>query len=107
MVKEPEIEREDLLRLVNAIPHGRDKAVRRTTLVRNLGMSDRRVRLLIEEARRQGYIILNQQTGEGYYISDDLDEMQRQYRQDTARAMSILRRRKPLRDALKAAGRAV
>ena len=107
MVKEPEIEKGDLLRLVNAIPHGKDKAVRRTALVRNLGMSDRRVRLLIEEARRQGYIILNQQTGEGYYISDDLDEMERQYRQDTARAMSILRRRKPLRDALKAAGRAV
>lgn len=107
MVNTQSVEKDEINRLVRAIPHGREKAVRRSALVRQLGMSDRRVRLLIEEARREGHIILNQQTGEGYYISEDLDEMEKQYRQDTARAMAILSRRKPLRDALKAAGRDV
>jgi hypothetical protein len=39
--------------------------------------------------------------------ADDLDAIERQYRQDTSRALSILRRRKAMRALLKAAGRAV
>ena len=45
--------------------------------------------------------------GRGYYQSSDLDEISYQYRQDTSRAMSILKRRKPMRDLLKEAGRSV
>ena len=44
---------------------------------------------------------------EAIYQSDDLDEIERQYKQNTARAMSILARRKEIRRRLKAAGRKV
>ena len=67
-------------------------------------MSDRKTRAAIEHARADGIIIINSQNGAGYFQTTDLDEMLRQYRQDTARALSIFRRRKPLREALIAAG---
>lgn len=87
-----------------AIPHGRRNAITREALAAKLGMSDRQMRKAIEDARYAGLVILNDQNGRGYWISDDVLEMRRQYMQDTSRAMSILKRRKPLRDALKAAG---
>jgi biotin operon repressor len=87
-----------------AIPHGRRNAITREALAAKLGMSDRQMRKAIEDARYAGLVILNDQNGRGYWISDDVLEMRRQYAQDTSRAMSILKRRKPLRDALKAAG---
>lgn len=96
-----------LPRLLRAIPYGHENAVTRSKLVWLLDMSDRKVRELIEQARRQGEIIINRQDGNGYYRSDDIDEMERQYRQDTSRALSILARRKTLRRRLKEAGRSV
>ena len=45
--------------------------------------------------------------GDGYYQSDDLSDLWRQYMRETARAMSILKARKPMREVLKAAGRQV
>ena len=45
--------------------------------------------------------------GEGYYQTEELGDLYRQYKRDTARAMSILKSRKPMRDVLKAAGRPV
>lgn len=93
--------------LAEAIPCGRKNAISREVLAARLDMSDRQMRKAIEEARYAGLIILNDQSGGGYYISDDLLDMRRQYVQDTSRAMSILKRRKPLRDALKAAGQQV
>lgn len=93
----------DYLRLL--IPHGKANAITREELCRKLGgINDRAARELIEQARINGVFILNAQNGKGYYQSDDISELEKQYRQDTARALSILKRRKPLRDALKAAG---
>lgn len=89
------------------IPVGRENAVSRSYLASMLGVSDRKMRKMIEDERRAGAIILNAQDGKGYYMTDDLDEMERQYRQDTARAMAILTRRKALRKRLKDAGRKV
>lgn len=89
------------------IPVGRENAVSRSYLAAMLGVSDRKMRKMIEDERRAGEIILNAQDGKGYYMTDDLDEMERQYQQDTARAMAILTRRKALRARLKAAGRNV
>lgn len=48
----------------------------------------------------------------GYYAPGDGSryfeaDLYRQYKRDTARAMSILKARKPMRDVLKAAGRPV
>ena len=65
------------------------------------------MREAIEQARSEGLIIICECNGRGYYQSSDLDEISYQYRQDTSRAMSILKRRKPMRDLLKEAGRSV
>lgn len=89
------------------IPLGRANAVTSGYLQRVLGTSARGVQQMIERARLDGHIIINDQDGRGYYISDDPDDWERQYRQDTNRALSILKRRKHLRRLLKEAGRDV
>ena len=86
------------------IPFGRENAIPRRELAERLGTSDREMRKMIEQVRGEGMFILNAQDGAGYYRTTDLAELKRQYDQDTARALSILARRKPIRDALKAAG---
>lgn len=96
-----------MLEVVNAIPVGREHAIKHGALCAKVGMGYRKVRKMIELARSLGFIIINEQNGAGYYQSDDLDEIERQYKQDTARAMSILARRKELSRRLKAAGRKV
>ncbi|MEG1562857.1 MAG: helix-turn-helix transcriptional regulator [Bacteroides sp.] len=98
---------DDVLRLVFAVGRTRANATTRHTLCLRLGLSDRKVRELIECARRYGYFIINEQDGRGYFISDDLDDIERQYKQDTNRVLSVLARRRSLRDKLKEAGRDV
>lgn len=104
---EPMEPSDDVLRLVFAVGRTRANPTTRHALCLRLGLSDRKVRELIEKARRYGYFIINEQDGRGYYLSDDLDDIERQYKQDTNRALSVLARRKSLRDKLKEAGRAV
>ena len=87
------------------IPNGKENAVPRAELSASVGYSDRVTRRIIAQLRDEGYIICN--FGNGYYITSDLDEIERQYKQDTARAMSILKRRKTMRRILKEAGRKV
>ena len=89
------------------IPFGRENAVTRTELRRITGKSDRKIREEIEQARREGHIIINNQDGRGYYRTDDPDEIAREYRQLRRRAMSILAQQKHMRRLLKAAGREV
>lgn len=91
-------------RLAELIPFGREAAISRKDLAEALAVSDRKARAAVENARLDGLIIVNAQNGRGYFQTTDPDEMLRQYRQDTARALSIFRRRKPLREALIAAG---
>ena len=93
--------------IVNYIPYGHDNAVSRERLCDLTGKSDRAVRHLIEKARRAGALIENKQDGRGYFQSIDLDEIAKQYKQDTARAMAILARRTTARKILKAHGREV
>ena len=93
--------------LASVIPFGRRNAISREALAKKLGMSDRQMRKAVEEARGEGLIILCECNGRGYYQSNDLDEINYQYNQDTSRAMAILKRRKPMRELLKAAGRIV
>lgn len=94
----------DIARLLNALPWGEKNAVTRAELSRILGMRDRPLRELIERARREGAIIINRQNGRGYYLSEDIADIERQYRADRARALSILARCKHMRRTLKAAG---
>lgn len=93
--------------LASLIPYGRRAAISREALAAKLGMSDRQMRKAVEEARNEGLIIICECNGRGYYQSSDLNEIHVQYIQDTNRAMAILKRRKPMRQLLKAAGRCV
>ena len=91
------------------IPYGRENAIKRETLCALAHLGDRCMRDRIAEARKAGHLIINDQSGAGYYrpTAGDLDSIAAQYRQDTNRAMSILTRRKAARRILKAAGRPV
>ncbi len=97
----------EAMRVVSAIPYGREHAVTRLMLESRLQMPDRKIRAHIEDARRAGIFILNLPDSAGYYRSDDLDEIETQYRIDRARALSVLSRLTPMRRALKEAGRDV
>lgn len=90
--------------VLDAIPFGKDNAVTREDLEARTGLPDRQVRKAIEEIRRS-HIILNDQDGKGYYRSYDLDDIERFYRQERARALSVLYRMKPMRQILRGGGR--
>lgn len=87
--------------IMTFIPKGRENAISRDDLVRVLMLPDRKVRNLIEDARRRGEIILNDGSGVGYWTSDDLGELKRQYKMNQNRAMSVLVQQKYLRRRIK------
>ena len=89
--------------ITSYIPTNKESAVSREMLCQWTGLPDRVVRSLIEKARNEGVMILN--FGQGYYISEDVDELQRYYAQERRRAISILCRLKTLRKKLKEAGK--
>lgn len=90
------------------IPHWRIRnAIGRLTLSALAGTSDRITRREINEARKRGIIICNDQDGRGYYIPTNIDDVARQYRQNESRAMDILVQQKHLRRILKEAGKDV
>lgn len=91
--------------IINLIPYGKSNAISRKILCRMAGKSDRHVRQDIEDARREGCIIINRQDGKGYYRTDDINEIERQYYQNRSRALSILIQQKHLRKRLVEAGR--
>lgn len=91
------------------IPRGAENAISREMLAAVTSDSDRRVRQRIEDARREGYIIINAQDGSGYFQIDpndltesDLAAISRQYWQNKRRALSVLSYQKHLRRILKA-----
>jgi len=90
--------------VLNLIPNGKKNAIQKQSLMIRSGMNDRRLRQVIEDLRNDGEFICNDQDGKGYYITDDIDDIARQYRNDTARALSILKRRKHMRNFLKQKG---
>ena len=87
--------------ILNYIGVGRENAVDRFRLMELTGLPDRKVRSLIEDARREGALIVNAQDGAGYYISEDLGELKRQLNTNHSRAMSILVQQKYLRRKIK------
>lgn len=46
-------------------------------------------------------LIMNDQDGAGYYLSEDLSDLKRQYNRGRARALSILRQQKYLKRKIK------
>lgn len=97
----------DIQRLLSVLGYGEDKAMTRGALCALLGLPDRAVRKLIEEARREetedGPFIVT--ADKGYFLAADADEIERHYRGEYSRAMAILVRTKGERKFLKKAGR--
>ena len=89
--------------ITDYIPFGKENAVTRAHLRAATGLSDRKIREEIEQARRRGAIIINAQDGAGYYQSEDIKDIAKQYRQNERRALSIAQQ-KHLRKRLKEAG---
>lgn len=98
----PLSDREEIV--LDAIPFGKENAVTREYLTAKTGLPDRQVRKAIEEIRRN-HIVLNDQDGKGYYRSYDLDDIERFYRQERARALAVLYRMRPMRILLRGGGR--
>lgn len=88
------------MNITDYIPIGKENAITRAQLCALTGLSDRAVRQLIEVARIEGEVIINNQDGKGYYISNDPEDIRRQMASNRSRAMSILRQQKYLRRKL-------
>lgn len=88
--------------IMTFIAKGKENAISRQELCMLLALPDRTVRKLIQEARDRGEIILNAQDGAGYYTSNDVGELERQYNTNKNRAMSILRQQRHIRRRLRA-----
>ena len=61
--------------LLKYIPHSRNQAVSRFKLADIYGVPERAIRLEIERLRREGYNIIPSPKG-GYYIADDINEIE-------------------------------
>lgn len=93
--------------VVALIPTGKENAIPRSYLVARSGLADRHVRWHIAKAIELGEPIMNDQDGAGYYIADDMDDIERRYRAERARALAILKKLSAMRRVLKEAGRDV
>lgn len=83
------------------IPYGAKNAIKRRDLVNIIGLCDRTVRELIENARKAGTIIVNMQDGKGYFRPETRRELEIYIRQEEARAKSIHRNLKAAKKALR------
>lgn len=90
--------------ILKLIPKGRDHAISRQCLVKLAKLSDREVRKCIEQARHDGHIIINDGSGIGYYLTDNIDDILQAYHKEHKRMLAILHRTRHLRRRLKEAG---
>lgn len=88
------------MNILDYIPYGKENAIKRENLVLITKLSDRNVRELIAEARREE-VIINLQDGGGYYRPTCKAEIERYLKQETRRAKSIFYHLKSARRALK------
>lgn len=82
--------------LIACLWEGRRNAKTRDMLRRELDISDRRLRKLIETAQAHGARIGNLTDGNGYFLITDPKEGSAYYAQENSRAMRILRKIEPL-----------
>ena len=76
------------INILNYIHKGRQNAVTRERLRQLTGLTDSKVRELIRKARHDVPIV-NFQSGEGYYIPTEIEEVDRFIAQEEKRAKSI------------------
>lgn len=91
--------------IIAALGVGHENAVTREALAAKLGTSDRAARRRIELARRDGWCIMNDGDGAGYYLANDMAALERHYHVEMARANTILRNLHKLHRELRKAGR--
>lgn len=92
------------MELKDMIGVGKKNAVTLLQLQWRTGMTERGVRRQIEELRRRGLLINNDQDGKGYYYATEMEEVAKQYRQDRNRFLAICMRIKAERMVLREAG---
>ena len=94
------------MNITDVIPFGKKNAIKREELLYRckmygLATNDRGMRKLIEDARKEN-VILNLQTGAGYFrpTKDDLPELKHYIAQENDRSMAILHNLKMARNVL-------
>ena len=93
---------ETIAELMKWIPKGSHDPMTRECLSLMLGMSDRKVRQAIHDARMEGHLIVS--TDKGYYIPDDVADLVDYYRKERKRAISVLAALKKTRLTLREMG---
>jgi len=90
------------MKIINLIPYGKNNATTRTRLCELTKLSDRKIRDLIADARRDNAII-NTQDGKGYYrpLPSDIDAVRQYLSQEEHRAKSIFWAMKGAKEWLK------
>lgn len=89
------------MKITDFIPVGRDNAIARKTLVALTGLSDRRLREMIEAARLSGEVICNLQQGDGYFRPDDPADMEIQYKLNLARIRSLSMQNRAIKNKMR------
>lgn len=79
------------MNIADFIPTGKENAISKAELVRRLGIGEREVRKHIEKARARGEPILSSSHKNGYWISDNCDELEAYIKEAENRANSIHR----------------
>lgn len=92
------------INIADYIPHGHANAINRKALSNMLGISDRRMRLLINKARKEGEPIINLQDSSGYYIADNVADLLAQYRINDARVTDIIQQQHHIARRIKHCG---
>lgn len=88
---------------VYVIPTGRENAVHARVLKQKWGLKDEReVRLIIQKLREDGVLIAT--NANGYYMTDDPDDLLRFYRTQRAKAIGLLKSISATRRYLKERG---
>jgi len=92
------------MKVFDSLHYGKENATPSKTLAKALGFrSVRDLQKQIERERAAGAAILSDSCGGGYYLSNDLDELQRFTRTLSARARNTLKAAESAQRALDAA----
>lgn len=93
---------DDLVLVINTIPMGIENSISRGELRSQLGFTDRYLRRLIHEARKDGCFIIS--IGKGYFKADNDEELIQFYNTQMNRIKNIFAILRPIRLYLKAKG---
>lgn len=90
--------------ILSMIGTGKTNAVTYEALMHRTGLPKRQLTNALRRIRKSGVDVCNDQDGVGFYISDDLEDMKRNYIQTQHRGISTLQVNKYRRRILKKAG---